>query len=190
MKKSLICLAVFFLSVLLLSGCGMDEQIIPAEVEGSETGSAAMRLADHPVQLFSAEAYITAPPVLSQEMHVNKLKLSTTMTGILVSENLLLNSGLIVFQLEALWDDMMTGPVKGSFTITLPDGSSWKGLVQGQRHMTGESTWNWVGHYIGKGYGGSIDGLQILFTEEIETHEITPMVLSSTLNGKIINVQP
>jgi hypothetical protein len=88
--------------------------------------------------------------------------------------------------LNALWTADMTGPIFGEFVITMNNGAQWKGDVHGKRHKIDETTWKWTGHFVGKGFGESIQGMKIIFLEEIESYEPQPMIPISILNGKVI----
>ena len=82
----------------------------------------------------------------------NKMRISTTFFTIVSSDCQLVN-GYMTTNFEGLWDENMTGPVSGNFIIDRGDGSRWEGKVHGKRHKIDESTWKWVGQYVGKGYG-------------------------------------
>lgn len=175
----------WIVTLIILFACSNEDNLLPVESLNPEDQSGALRMADNPNEPFTAMDVLTAIPEVSIEPHQNKFIINTIMNSHVSSEHLWMN-GEMITRMEGLWDMDMTGPVTGEFEITLTDGSKWKGNIQGKRHKTDESTWNWTGHYIGKGYGGQIEGMQILFLEEIESYEPTPMILSSILNGKII----
>jgi hypothetical protein len=178
---------IFCLPLLLglLFACTSEDNVLPVDPLVLQDQDGAFRMADNPNQEFTALNIVTAMPDLISEPHQNKLLLSTTFYSHVSSDHPFMNGEMITW-LKGLWSLDMTGPVTGDFVITLTDGSQWKGNVNGKRHKTDVSTWNWTGHFIGKGYGGEIDGMQILFTEKIESYELTPMIPVSTLTGKII----
>jgi len=178
---------IFCLPLLLglLFACTNEDNVLPVDPLVLQDQDGAFRMADNPNQEFTALNTVTAMPDLISEPHQNKLLLSTTFYTYVSSDHPWMN-GQMITRMQGLWSLDMTGPVTGDFVITLADGSQWKGNLNGKRHKTDESTWNWTGHYIGKGYGGDIEGMQILFKEEIESYELTPMIPVSTLTGKII----
>lgn len=185
MKITKILYMLFMFGLLFLIACSEDENVLPGESLIKNDSGEAFRIADNPNEPFTASDVLTAMPKVSIEPHQNKFIINTVMYSHVNSEHSWMN-GEMITRMQGLWDIEMTGPVTGDFEITLADGSQWKGNIQGKRHKTDESTWNWTGHFIGRGYGGPIEGMQILFLEQIESYVPSPLILSSTLNGKII----
>ena len=185
-----ICYSLSFVLIIglaLLFSCSSDE-VAPDASENGISKIKSSTNAINPVQYFIASSMVdleNPPPFPVMIPQGNKLKISATLYTIVSSDCQFVN-GYMITNMEGLWDENMTGPVSGEFTIDQEEGSYWKGQVHGKRHKIDESTWQWKGHFIGKGYGPQINGMKIMFIEEITTHELQASVLESTLEGKII----
>lgn len=187
MEKIKVISLMLIMILLCLNAC-QEEEFKPNSAEMQLEKSVPNGYSNNPVEQFTASNmtnFELPPPFPIFVPLGNKMKIFTTMNTIVASANTHVN-GLMVTKLEGLWDENMTGPVSGEFTIVVSDNSSWQGQVHGKRHKVNESTWVWTGQFIGKGYGTSIEGMKIQFKEEIETYEPMPVVLGSSIEGKII----
>lgn len=185
-----ICYSLSFVLIVglaLLFSCSSDA-VLPDTSDNGVSKIESSSNAIDPVQYFIASNKVDfgnppPPPIMIPQG--NKLHISVTLNTIVNSDCQFVN-GYMITNMDGLWDENMTGPVSGEFTITREGGSYWEGRIHGKRHKIDDSTWQWIGHFIGKGYGEEIEGMNIIFREEIITHELNANVLESILEGKVI----
>lgn len=185
-----ICYSLSFVLIIglaLLFSCSSDS-VLPDVSDDGILKVESSANAIHPVQYFIAENKVdlqNPPPFPVMIPQGKKWSISATLYTIVNSDCQFVD-GYMITNMDGLWDENMTGPVSGEFTITREGGSYWEGRVHGKRHKIDNSTWQWIGHFIGKGYGKDIGGMKILFREEIITHELQGNALESILEGKVI----
>ncbi len=78
-----------------------------------------------------------------------------------------------------------TGPVWGTFRIELDAGGVWEGGWTADRSKT-ESVWIVRARGIGRGKGGSVDGMHLQFTEVAPTPAFMPIVYLGSMDAEIL----
>jgi hypothetical protein len=101
-------------------------------------------------------------------------------------------TGDMTVVLNANLDASGAGPVWGTFSIALDDGGTWEGTYQGLRiteidEITEDPYWTATLHVVGKGYGGLVDGMQLMGEDEIWTPLTPPIAYVGTIEGRILD---
>jgi hypothetical protein len=78
------------------------------------------------------------------------------------------------------------GPVWGTFSIVLDAGGTWEGTYQGLR-VAEEGYWTATLHAVGRGNGGSVDGMRLMIEDEIWTPFTPPIAYLGTITGRIVD---
>ena len=96
-------------------------------------------------------------------------------------------TGLMTVLLNANWNTDFEGPVWGTFSIEVASGGTWVGTWQGLRKRVDENEWTGTLHVIGKGYGGIVDGMQLMAEDRITSFTPAPIAYFGVIEGRIVD---
>lgn len=93
-------------------------------------------------------------------------------------------SGNMIVTLNANWKSNFSGPIWGTFVLTLDSGGVWEGTWTGKRTQV---TGGWSGTLGGEafGTGPGIDGMHMKFTEAVASTTPIPFPYTGSISGYI-----
>jgi hypothetical protein len=95
-------------------------------------------------------------------------------------------SGWMTVVLNSNLDADGVGPVWGTFRTELNGGGIWEGTWQGLR-IAESGVWIASLHVVGKGYGGLVDGMQMMGEDEIWTPFTPPIAYLGSIKVRILD---
>lgn len=95
-------------------------------------------------------------------------------------------SGWMTVVLNSNMDANLAGPVWGTFSIAIDSGGTWEGTWQGLR-VAEEGFWSATLNVQGKGFGGMVDGMKMMATDEIFTPTPVPIAYLGLIEGRIVD---
>ena len=102
-------------------------------------------------------------------------------------------SGMMTVVLNGNMDANAEGPVWGTFIIALDSGGTWEGTWQGLRVLVipedpeEDPYWTATLNVQGKGYGGMVDGMKMMATDDIFTPTPVPIAYTGFIEGRVID---
>lgn len=103
-----------------------------------------------------------------------------------MSESPLLR-GTFSWELNANFDASGAGRAWGTFRLELEAGGSWQGSWTDDRTKAeGVNAWSGRGRFVGRGTGGSVEGLQLRFSEAGVTNTLIPFFWAMPVDAKVL----
>jgi len=95
-------------------------------------------------------------------------------------------SGWMTVEMNSNGDANYSGPVWGTFSIALDSGGTWEGTWQGLRLAEGEY-WTATLNVQGKGFGGEVDGMKMMATDEIVSYTAVNLAYFGSIHARIVD---
>ena len=95
-------------------------------------------------------------------------------------------SGWMTVVLNSNNDASYSGPAWGTFSIALDSGGTWEGTWQGLRMAQGDY-WTATLNVQGKGFGGSVDGMKMMATDEIISFTPVNLAYFGSIHARIVD---
>ena len=95
-------------------------------------------------------------------------------------------AGLMFVEMNANWDANFEGPIWGTFSLMLDSEGIWVGTWQAVRVFDGVQ-YSAELHVIGKGFGGLVDGMQLIAEDRIAGIYPMPIAYEGAIEGRILD---
>lgn len=96
-------------------------------------------------------------------------------------------SGWMTVVLNSNMDADFAGAVWGTFSIAIDSGGTWEGTWQGLRVRVDEELWTATLHVVGKGFGGTVDGMKLMVEDEIISPTPVAIAYFGYIQGRVVD---
>ncbi len=95
--------------------------------------------------------------------------------------------GWMYFEMNVNFDAAGAGRAWGTFRLELDAGGVWEGNWTEDRNRVGNlNVWAGRGRFIGHGTSGSVEGMQLRFTETASTFMLLPLAWAGSVDAEVL----